>query len=153
MPQYLVPEADYTDGSWTNELATGTDLYESVNDTYGAPEDVNYIKSASSPSADTVRLKVQSGYRPGSGTARIHLRARWTPTSSTSTAFVWDTVVGADEYRLQTSLDQVLWTTQYIGYSLTASIDLDPGTYWWRVGAFASGTPLSYTTALEITVS
>lgn len=50
----LTPNADVSDGNWTNESDSATDLFESVNE--NAPNDTDFIKSGSFPSGDIVKL-------------------------------------------------------------------------------------------------
>ena len=61
--QHARPSADLSDGNWTNELGSTTDLYESVNEP--TPDDADYIQSESSPSDSTCVLSLGAVTDPG----------------------------------------------------------------------------------------
>lgn len=52
--QYARPDADVTDGSWTNELGNATDLYASIDES--AASDSDYIQSSVNPSSDLAEV-------------------------------------------------------------------------------------------------
>jgi hypothetical protein len=102
---YLRPDADITDGGWTNELGNNTDLYASVDET--AANDSDYIQSSVNAVADVCRIRISNPstgvgapfkvrYRyqkQGSGTADLTVRlfqgstqiASWTHSNISAT--------------------------------------------------------------------
>jgi hypothetical protein len=67
----LSPTSDVADGGWLNEVATGTNLYASVDEV--SASDADYIIGPLSASADTVKLGLASaGGTPGAGTVTLN---------------------------------------------------------------------------------
>jgi hypothetical protein len=54
---FLRPDADDTDGTWTNELGA-TSLYESIDET--SASDADYIRSASDPVSDLCKIRLSN---------------------------------------------------------------------------------------------
>jgi hypothetical protein len=52
--QFARPDADVTDGSWTNELGSATDLYASLDESTATDSD--YIQSSVNPSSDVAEV-------------------------------------------------------------------------------------------------
>ena len=74
--QYGRPSLDAAAGTWTNELGASTDLHESINETAADLSDLDYIRSAASPSDDTFVTELSGIVNPGSGTVTMRVRAR-----------------------------------------------------------------------------
>ncbi len=72
--QYARPASDVADGSWLNELGTGTNLFASVDEV--STNDADWIQSAENPASDTVKLGLGSISTPEAGTVTIRLRAQ-----------------------------------------------------------------------------
>lgn len=68
-PQVAKPSADVTDGAWTNELGTQTNLYESLNE--DIPSDSDYIQSEFAPSNSPVVVKLESLSDPQSSSGHV----------------------------------------------------------------------------------
>ncbi len=75
LTQAVVPVADVAAGTWTDEAAGIVDLWSHV-DEVGAPNDADYIQSASSPVAATVKLALGSPGVPFTGPWTLSLRHR-----------------------------------------------------------------------------
>lgn len=76
-------------------------------------------------------------------------------TNWTAVAFVWDTVSGADDYRIQVGPSSGVYTThdQHVGYVLTVTLTLPPGTtYYSRVIPYTGGAAGTPTTERTVTV-
>ncbi len=58
-------------------------------------------------------------------------------------AFVWDSVSGADTYKLEISADLVTWVEYYSGAALSYTASVASGTKYKRVKAWRIGTPPS----------
>lgn len=54
----IYPDADDSVGSWTNELGSGTNLYQSIDET--AENDADYIQSELNPSSSTARIRLSN---------------------------------------------------------------------------------------------
>jgi hypothetical protein len=54
---FLRPDADDTDGNWTNELGA-TSLYESIDET--SASDADYIRSESDPVSDLCKIRLSN---------------------------------------------------------------------------------------------
>lgn len=113
----IVPNADDTDGTWTNELG-GTTLYTSINET--ASDDADYIQSVEGPSLEVCSVALgDPGVTPAepmsvhyrfakdiaSGTMDLRVRlmqgaspiATWTETNiSTNLLYVEHTLTAAE---------------------------------------------------------
>ena len=72
--QYARPTSDVADGSWLNELGTGTNLFASVDEV--SVDDADWIQSAENPVSDTVKLGLGSISTPEAGTVTIRIRAQ-----------------------------------------------------------------------------
>ncbi len=72
--QYARPTSDVADGTWLNELGTGTNLFASVDEV--SANDADWIQSAENPASDTVKLGLGSISTPEAGTVTIRLRAQ-----------------------------------------------------------------------------
>jgi hypothetical protein len=66
------PTADSVDGNWLNEASSGTNLYQSIDET--TPSDTDYIQSEAGPANSAVRLKIGSLTDPVSSTGHV---IRW----------------------------------------------------------------------------
>lgn len=76
MAQYARPDADDTDGNWTDKSGGGT-LYTSIDETGSADDDTTYIKVADSDGSNSsciVRLSDISA--PSAGNAYLKVRAK-----------------------------------------------------------------------------
>jgi len=158
MAQYLVPSADDTDGSWTNQADSAVDLFQSVNEGVGEISDVDYIQSADPPVDDTVLLKLATGSRPGAGTARLRLRGRWAagpPPATTEVAFVWEAVTNANNYKLRVGPTSGVYTTfdALVGNVLTYYLNLEAGSYVSIVEAYQDTTWLQTTGEQSVVVT
>ena len=74
LTQYLRPDADDLDGSWTNEL-DGTNLFPSIDEAI-VPDDADYIKSGNHPVADICRFGISNPTRTPAGPMRLRVRYR-----------------------------------------------------------------------------
>lgn len=74
--EFLRPNADVTDGSWTNELGNNTNLFASIDEE--TANDSDYIRSSDSPTNDTaeVALSDPSGGTVASGAHIVRYRYR-----------------------------------------------------------------------------
>ncbi len=72
--QYARPTSDVADGTWLNELGTGTALYASVDEV--SADDADWIQSAENPASDTVKLGLGSISTPAAGDVTIRIRAQ-----------------------------------------------------------------------------
>lgn len=72
-PLYLRPDADVTDGGWTNELG-GTTLYTSINET--PLSDSDYIQSSVNPTADITRISLSNPSTTVEGPVKLRYRYR-----------------------------------------------------------------------------
>ena len=68
----LTPDADITDGDWTNELDSNVNLYASIDE--AAANDSDYIKSGVNPSADIAKIGLSN---PGSLAMPFLVRYRY----------------------------------------------------------------------------
>jgi hypothetical protein len=103
---YLRPDADHTDGSWTNELG-GTELYSSIDEI--TPNDSDYVQSSDNPSADTFRVRMSN---PSGGVTRpFKVRYRIGKSSSSRIDIVARVFQGTTQV--------VSWTHEDIAESLT----------------------------------
>lgn len=59
--QLLPPVADTTDGNWTNQGGSGTNMYASIDDT---DNDADYIQSEIGPASSPVVVRLQGGTDP-----------------------------------------------------------------------------------------
>lgn len=68
--QYARPNADITDGSWTNESGNNTNLYASIDES--VINDSDYIQSSQSPSsADVTEIGLSSVGDPGTDLGHV----------------------------------------------------------------------------------
>lgn len=74
LAQFLRPDADDLDGSWTNEL-DGTNLFPSIDEAI-VPDDADYIKSDNHPVADICRFGISNPTRTPAGPMRLRVRYR-----------------------------------------------------------------------------
>lgn len=70
--QKAVPTSDVSDGGWTNEVGSATDLWASVDET--SASDTDYIQSSATPVNDPVTLGFGSLSTPQSGTRTLRYR-------------------------------------------------------------------------------
>lgn len=56
---YLHPDADDTDGSWTNEAASATNLFASIDESWPAV-DTDYIQSVHDPAPDICKIRLSN---------------------------------------------------------------------------------------------
>lgn len=68
-PQLLYPVSDVTDGNWTNELGSNTNLYDSLDEE--SPNDSNYIQSECSPVNSPVVVKLGNAIDPNDSSGHI----------------------------------------------------------------------------------
>lgn len=70
--QYARPSSDVTDGSWTNESGNNTNLYTSIDETFAALNDSDYIQSSQSPSVwDVTEVGLSSVADPGTDSGHV----------------------------------------------------------------------------------
>lgn len=75
---FLRPDADDSDGGWTNELGVATDLFASIDES--SPDDDDFIQSSISPSSDICRVRLSA---PASGVGEpVNLRYRYKKTGT-----------------------------------------------------------------------
>jgi hypothetical protein len=55
-PVFMRPDADDSDGGWTDAADSTTDLFASIDES--TPSDVDYIKSGPNPTADVCRVRL-----------------------------------------------------------------------------------------------
>lgn len=67
--QYARPSADVTDGGWTNEVGSATDLYASLDE--ATASDADYIQSSVNPSSDVAEVALSDVADPGVHTGHI----------------------------------------------------------------------------------
>src|SRR5215211_1818372 len=53
---FLRPDADSTDGGWTNEAGSNVDLFASIDE--ASANDADYIQSAASPNSDVCKISL-----------------------------------------------------------------------------------------------
>lgn len=71
--QYLRPDADDTDGSWTDQSG-GTTLYAAIDETDA--DDADYIRSVASPSADACKIRLSNPASAPAEPLRVRYRFR-----------------------------------------------------------------------------
>lgn len=74
MPQFARPDADITDGTWLNEAASATDMFNSINEDVSSPNDSDYIQSVSAPSSAACAFGLSNITDPVSSSGHI---MRW----------------------------------------------------------------------------
>lgn len=67
--QFARPDADVTDGSWTNQAGSNVNLYQSVDEV--SPDDADYIQSSEAPSSDTCEISLETLTDPVTSSGHI----------------------------------------------------------------------------------
>jgi len=74
MAQYAYPDADHTDGSWTDQDG-GSSLYVAIDDAWDSADASTYIKSPDDGFEDVCIVRLGDVSTPDSGNAYIKYRA------------------------------------------------------------------------------
>jgi hypothetical protein len=131
--RWLRPGADDTDGTWTNQAASATDLYATIDES--SPNDSDYIQSASSPTNDLTKIRlsdptvgvdtslpIKVRYRVWANTADEEIdlvinlvegstvRATWTETLTTTPTTTERTLTGGEAASITD------WTNLYLEF-------------------------------------
>ncbi len=137
---YIRPDADDTDGTWTNESDSASNLYQSIDETVAS--DTDYIKSVHLPDHDIckIRLSDPSGMVMRPATVHYRFKKRGETTQQ----------INLDVSLLQGSTEIAAWTetdisTSYVDGSQTLTlaqfnsisdfnnlyIQFDASSSWW----------------------
>lgn len=74
MAQFARPSSDAYVGAWTNQAGSGTNLYQSVDESVTSPNDADYVQSESAPASSPVVFALSAVTDPLSSTGHI---VRW----------------------------------------------------------------------------
>ena len=72
--QFARPISDISVGGWLNELGSGTNLYQSIDE--ATASDTDYIRSGATPVDDTAIFILTPLATPDAGTVTMRIRAR-----------------------------------------------------------------------------
>jgi hypothetical protein len=123
MAQYARPDADDTDGTWTNENDNQTNLYASVDEA-SADDGTTHIKKADEGMGDDACiLRLSDVSTPDSGNAYIKYKAVSTDDSWSGSSVVLklELLQGSTVKATTTNYDIELDGTTYTDYSYTIS--------------------------------
>lgn len=104
MPQSLLPNADGTIGSWTDQGGGTSNLYQRVDESPDAANDTDYVRNVTDSSA--LRLEIPTPDTPGPDTQHVmRVRARGTTGTDTLATRVFQdgTLVASAGHTLTTS--------------------------------------------------
>ncbi len=159
MTQWALPTADLADGSWTNELDTQTDLFESVNEAYASASATDYIQSPTTAANDACQFSMDGIYSPVAGTVKLVVKAQWGTAADTTTLtwqyIAWDEDASATSYVLQigTATGDYDTYNNNVGNVLTYARPLAAGTYYVRVVPYDGSTALTASAEQTVVVT